>query len=209
MSAHELLYDCQKGCVGCKYFYGGGPSMCNYIFDEDRIRPKPEHPGDPCPVYTKGKREIKMSRVSSWDKPLAVKLRGEGLTYGEIAKRVGATEKAVNLYFYHLRQKDKPAEEPTAQPVSPEPKADAGKPRPTLVPMSLIKAVMEVREYGCRKYHDPENWRKVEPQRYRDAMCRHLIAYLEGNETDDESGLPHLWHAACNIAFLIEMEGEE
>lgn len=86
-------------------------------------------------------------------------------------------------------------------------KADLGKPRPTLVPVSLIKAVTEVREYGCKKYNDPENWRDVEPQRYRDALYRHWLAYLSGEELDKESGLPHLWHLACNVAFLIEMEG--
>lgn len=86
-------------------------------------------------------------------------------------------------------------------------KADAGKIRPTLVPVSLIKAVAEVREYGCAKYKDPENWRAVEPQRYKDALYRHLLAYLGGEEKDQESGLHHLWHMACNVAFLIEMEG--
>ena len=30
---------------------------------------------------------------------------------------------------------------------------------------SLIRAVATIREYGCYKYHDPENWRKVDPQR--------------------------------------------
>lgn len=88
-------------------------------------------------------------------------------------------------------------------------KHDTGKPRPTLVPTSLIRAVTAIREYGCQKYHDPENWRKVEPQRYRDALYRHWLAYLEGEVDDPESGLPHIWHCACNIAFLIEMEGEE
>lgn len=86
-------------------------------------------------------------------------------------------------------------------------KADAGKPRPTLVPVSLIKAVTEVREYGCKKYNAPENWRDVETQRYRDALYRHWLAYLGGETVDKESGLPHLWHLACNAAFLIEMEG--
>lgn len=86
-------------------------------------------------------------------------------------------------------------------------KADAGKPRPTLTPVSLIDAVTAVRMYGNAKYHDPENWRQVEPQRYRDALYRHWLAYLKGEKCDLESGLPHLWHLACNAAFLIEMEG--
>ena len=87
--------------------------------------------------------------------------------------------------------------------------ADAGKPRPTLVPVSLIEAVTAVRMYGNEKYHDPENWRQVEPQRYQDALYRHWLAYLKGEKCDLESGLPHLWHLACNAAFLIEMEGKE
>ena len=52
-----------------------------------------------------------------------------------------------------------------------------------------------------------ENWSKVEPQRYRDALYRHFLAYLSGEKLDKESGLPHLWHMACNVAFLVEMEG--
>lgn len=85
-------------------------------------------------------------------------------------------------------------------------KADEGKPRPTLVPPSLMKAVTAVREYGTRKYKDPDNWKKVSAERYRDAVYRHWLAYLDGENMDQESGLPHLWHIACNVAFLIEME---
>lgn len=85
-------------------------------------------------------------------------------------------------------------------------KSDAGKFRPTLVHTSLIRAVAEVREFGVRKYHDPDNWAMVEPQRYKDALFRHLLAYLDNPDgTDEESGLPHLWHLACNVDFLIEM----
>lgn len=89
-------------------------------------------------------------------------------------------------------------------------KSDAGKVRPSLVPPSLIWAVAEVREYGTAKYHDPENWRQVEPQRYRDALFRHLLKYLDDPQSvDNESGLPHLWHVACNVAFLIEMSQDK
>ncbi len=87
-------------------------------------------------------------------------------------------------------------------------KADRGKPRPTLVPVSLIDAVAEIREYGCEKYRAPENWRQVEPQRYRDALYRHWLAYLRGEKLDAESGMPHLWHLATNAAFLIELEAK-
>ena len=85
-------------------------------------------------------------------------------------------------------------------------KADAGKLPLTLVPTDLIRAVGAVRAYGVEKYHDPDNWKRVEPQRYRDAAFRHFLAYLDDPEGLDESGLPHLWHLATNIAFLIALE---
>ena len=86
-------------------------------------------------------------------------------------------------------------------------KADAGKPQLTLVPRKIIWAIARVRMYGNKKYGDPENWRQVEPQRYRDAMMRHMLQYLDDPDgVDEESGLPHLWHLATNCAFLCEME---
>ncbi|MGI6751100.1 MAG: dATP/dGTP diphosphohydrolase domain-containing protein [Anaerovoracaceae bacterium] len=89
-------------------------------------------------------------------------------------------------------------------------KADDGKPRLTLVPRRIITAIAEIREYGNAKYGDPENWRDVDPDRYKDAAFRHFMAYLDNPDgKDEESGLPHINHLACNIAFLIEMEGTE
>ena len=88
-------------------------------------------------------------------------------------------------------------------------KADEGKARLTLVPRQIIWDIAAIREYGNHKYGDPENWRQVEPERYRDAAFRHFMAYLDNPKgMDAESGLPHLWHLACNIAFLCEMEEE-
>lgn len=88
-----------------------------------------------------------------------------------------------------------------------EAKADAGKLQLTLVPRRIIWDIAAIRRYGNIKYHDPENWRQVEPQRYRDAAFRHFMKYLDDPAgVDEESGLPHLWHLACNIAFLCELE---
>lgn len=121
---------------------------------------------------------------------------------------------AARLMGYEVIEDDDPAQGCDPQDVAfdradQSAKTDAGKIRPTLVPPALIEAVAAVREYGCSKYHGPDNWRRVEPQRYRDAAYRHWLAYLKNPEAcDPESGLPHLWHLACNAAFLIEMEGE-
>lgn len=76
-----------------------------------------------------------------------------------------------------------------------------------LIPIDMIGAIRAVRLFGISKYKDPENWRNVEKERYRDAACRHAIAYLKNpSGLDAESGLPHLYHLACNIAFLCTLE---
>lgn len=86
-------------------------------------------------------------------------------------------------------------------------KADAGKIRPTLVPTQLVRDVAVVREYGNRKYGSADNWKQVEIERYRDALCRHLLAYIDNpTSVDEESGIPHYKHMACNMAFICEME---
>ena len=88
-------------------------------------------------------------------------------------------------------------------------KADKGKLKLTLVPTEIIRDIAIIREYGNNKYPDggKDNWKSVEPERYRDAAYRHLLAYIDNPAgVDEESGLPHLWHLACNIAFLCEME---
>ena len=90
-------------------------------------------------------------------------------------------------------------------------KSDAGKLPLTAVPRAIIRAIGEVRYYGMNKYPNGgiDNWKKVDPQRYRDAAFRHFLAYLDDPDGyDEESGLPHLWHLATNIAFLIELDKE-
>lgn len=87
-------------------------------------------------------------------------------------------------------------------------KTDKGKARLDLVPPILVEAVGEIMTYGIDKYKEG-SWRTVEPHRYRAALLRHLMQYLKDpNSVDEESGYLHLWHAACNIAFLLELDSE-
>ena len=91
-------------------------------------------------------------------------------------------------------------------------KADYGKEQLTLVPRRIIHDICAIRMYGNKKYPEggPDNWKNVEKERYRDAAYRHFLAYLDDPQGKDaESGFPHLWHLACNIAFLCEFEDEE
>ena len=91
-------------------------------------------------------------------------------------------------------------------------KSDYGKAKLSLVPRRIIWDVAAIREYGNAKYPDGgvDNWKKVEPERYRDALYRHFMKYLDDPYgVDAESGFPHLWHLACNVAFLCELDDAE
>lgn len=84
-------------------------------------------------------------------------------------------------------------------------KLDSGKLRAGLVLRGFsnaLKAVAEVGTFGANKYTD-DGWRSVENgrKRYEDALWRHLLA----RGRDEQSGLPHSWHALWNMMALIEL----
>ena len=55
---------------------------------------------------------------------------------------------------------------------------------------------------GAAKY-DRFNWRSgIVYSRLLSAALRHIFAYLGGEDTDPESGLSHIHHAATNLVFL-------
>lgn len=88
-------------------------------------------------------------------------------------------------------------------------KHDGGKLRLDLVPPELIEAVGAVMTHGAEKYGEG-SYRNVEPKRYRAALMRHICKWLKHpHGIDEDSGLPHIWHIACNIAFLIELDKYE
>ena len=88
-------------------------------------------------------------------------------------------------------------------------KDDSGKPVLTLVPREMIWDIAYVRMYGLNKYPETgeHGWKNIDINRLRNATYRHFMRYLDDPDgVDDESGLPHLWHLACNVAFLCERE---
>lgn len=85
-------------------------------------------------------------------------------------------------------------------------KSDDGKLDLSQVPPEIITAVAKIRAYGNAKYADPDNWRRVDPEKFHGAMLRHVLAIWEDwKAVDPESGMPHLWHLMCNGAFLCAM----
>lgn len=89
-------------------------------------------------------------------------------------------------------------------------KWDKGKIRYELVPLSAIEALGKVLTFGATRYGD-ETWRLLPKanDRYYAATLRHLFAYRNGEYLDKDSGMPHLFHALTNIAFLIELKLSE
>ena len=89
-------------------------------------------------------------------------------------------------------------------------KADAGKPNLSLVPKQIIYEIEKVRSFGSKKYKDPDNWKKVELERYHQALLRHTLAmWNDIGAKDKESGLLHLSHMATNIAFILELMNDK
>ena len=84
-----------------------------------------------------------------------------------------------------------------------------GKPKLSLVPPQIMFDIAEVREYGNKKYPSDgkDNWKKVGIDDYKDDLLRHTMKYLQDPKSkDEESGIEHYKHMACNIAFICEME---
>jgi len=80
--------------------------------------------------------------------------------------------------------------------------------RPELLPSKATEEVMKVFTFGAEKYGD-FNWRKgLEFSRLWGAAQRHQMAFWQGQDLDEESGLPHIAHAIANLMMLLEMGRE-
>lgn len=86
-------------------------------------------------------------------------------------------------------------------------KYDGGKPRAALVLGGFANALLEVSKvgtFGATKYA-PNNWKLVNPERYEDALFRHLLQWQSDEPVDKETGLSHLAHAAWNALAILQL----
>ncbi len=72
-------------------------------------------------------------------------------------------------------------------------------------PFDAAKKIMEVIQYGHKKY-EWNNWKKNPAKVYFDAGMRHLFAHLCGEKIDKDSGLTHLAMVNCNFLFALWVE---
>ena len=75
-----------------------------------------------------------------------------------------------------------------------------------LIAPEVLDALALVLQFGADKYA-PRNWeRGMRWGRVFGALMRHMWAWWRGENNDDETGMSHLYHAACCIMFLIAYE---
>ena len=81
---------------------------------------------------------------------------------------------------------------------------NSGKPQLSYIldSMPALKDMVDVMEFGANKYAR-NNWQNSFPKdKLLDSMLRHIDAFYQGEDTDPESGLPHVGHIMCNAMFL-------
>lgn len=87
-------------------------------------------------------------------------------------------------------------------------KFDGGKPPLGMISREALEQEALVLAFGAEKY-GRDNWRKgMDFSRLADAALRHVYAFLDGEDADKETGLSHLAHARCCLAFLLEYQGK-
>lgn len=74
-----------------------------------------------------------------------------------------------------------------------------------LVPPALLIHVSRVMAHGAAKY-GAYNWRalKVRLEIYLEAAMRHILAKMDGEDLDPDSGYPHEAHAAACMAIILD-----
>src|SRR3990172_5924587 len=81
-------------------------------------------------------------------------------------------------------------------------KDDAGKTAAHLFSVPAFLGTSRILAFGANKY-EPRNWEKgILYSRVYSALLRHMMAWWQCEELDEETGESHLLHAMCCVMFL-------
>lgn len=90
-------------------------------------------------------------------------------------------------------------------------KFDNDKPYAYTVLSGFSGALNEVIKVGTdgAKVHGKGNWKGLDVDRLKEAFCRHIMDYLQGNKIDKDSGSPAMAHVAWNALAILQLELEK
>lgn len=85
-------------------------------------------------------------------------------------------------------------------------KHDDGKPDLSLIPRAAMNGIARALMFGANKYGRYNYCKGFENTRLAAACLRHVMAYLDGEDTDPESKLSHLDHALATLSMMVHCE---
>ncbi len=101
-------------------------------------------------------------------------------------------------------------EKPSLPNYTQDHKADSGKTDYTLLSVPFLEKMAEVRMFGVVRYKERDSWKKVEPERFKQALMRHCMEYINGKEINlEDGGVSVLAQIAVNAQFLYDLSKEE
>lgn len=93
------------------------------------------------------------------------------------------------------------------KPTNPKDLLGIAKPNINLVPpSSIIYQALAMQHGAITKGYGAFNWRskKVVASIYIAAALRHIYKFIDGQDTDEESGYPELGHALASLGILVD-----
>jgi hypothetical protein len=88
---------------------------------------------------------------------------------------------------------------------------NSGKRKWSLLHFKSLEPMIEVLEFGAKKY-EPKNWQRgLDKSEVLESLQRHLASLFDGEDLDKESGIHHIGHIMCNAMFysyFMQQENE-
>ena len=78
----------------------------------------------------------------------------------------------------------------------------------SLLPPQALVAAARILTEGAKK-HDDFGWKSRDPKLYLDAILRHAMEIMAGNETDAEYGELHATHLLADAMIYVELMTEQ